>query len=175
MLYIGWSFKRSCWSCWNYIFKSSPGRASYGNLTKDFCLKVILGHLVRLELFSDICFLTCLMWRCGAWHCFDIRAEEFLHNTCWPLTVPLNYLYVFKIQCYSKIRLYFLVKSTLWFKKYLHHTINLTTFAIHPHGLLKLYTRLILKVSSSLEKKFTDVLYAYFQITLLKKGLCYYF
>lgn len=131
---------------------------------------MILGHLVRLELFSDICFLTCLTWRCGVWHFFDIRAEEFLHSTCWSLTVPLSYLCVIKIQYYLKSRLYFLVKSTLWFKNWLYHTIDLIIFYIHPHGFWKLYTRLILKVSSSLEKIFTNLLYASFQSHYKRKG-----
>lgn len=151
MSHIGCSFKGSCWSCWKYIFKSSPGSLTYGNLRKRFCLKVILGHLVRMELFWDICFLTCLTWRCGVWHCFESRAEECLCNTCWSPTVPFSYLCVFKIQCFSKSRLYFSSKCILWFKEQLYHTTNLAT--LHACELLKWYTRLTLKALSSLEKK----------------------
>lgn len=44
-------FQRELLKLLRVHFKSSPGSLTYGNLTKIFCLKAILGHLERMELF----------------------------------------------------------------------------------------------------------------------------
>lgn len=142
-----WSFKGSHWNCWERIFKIS-GKCilwlSYRK--KKFCFKMIWGLLGRLDLFSDICFITYLMWRHGALNCFDIRVEELFCNTYWSLTVPLSYICVLKIQINSSSRIYFLVKSHIWFIKQCYFTINLSIFG--KDGLLKYYMRLILKLQA---------------------------
>lgn len=120
------------------VFLKSLGSVSYGYLTeKKFCFKMIWGLLRRLDLFSDICFITYLMWRHGALNCFDIRVEELFCNTYWSLTVPLSYICVLKIQINSSSRIYFLVKSHIWFIKQCYFTINLSIFG--KDELLKYY------------------------------------